>query len=143
GTGAKVALQYATRVWRSQGFDGDTFTDLPISTTWEATDAQRGTSGILLAYMVGAPGAEAAARDDDARVAAAAADVERIYPGSRARLGAARTVAWTDELYSGGTYTAYAPGQATAYWRALRRPIGRIVLAGEHTDAFTGYMEGA
>jgi monoamine oxidase len=31
----------------------------------------------------------------------------------------------------------------TRYWRTLRRPIGRIYLAGEHCDAYTGYMEGA
>jgi monoamine oxidase len=29
-------------------------------------------------------------------------------------------------------------------WEALRRPAGRIHLAGEHTDdLFPGYMEGA
>ena len=144
GTGSKVALQYAGRPWRAQGFDGDTFTDLPISTTWEATDAQRGSDGILLAYTMGAPGAAFVALSDEQRIAAAAGDVERIYPGAGTKLLGAQTVAWTDEPYTGGTYTAYAPGQVTAYWRALRRPVGgRIVLAGEHTDAFTAYMEGA
>ena len=28
-------------------------------------------------------------------------------------------------------------------WEALRKPAGRIWLAGEHTDTMTGYMEGA
>jgi monoamine oxidase len=26
---------------------------------------------------------------------------------------------------------------------ALRRPVGRVILAGEHTDTFNSYMEGA
>jgi len=29
------------------------------------------------------------------------------------------------------------------YWNALRKPVGRLVLAGEHTAVFSGYMEGA
>jgi monoamine oxidase len=28
-------------------------------------------------------------------------------------------------------------------WSELRRRHGRLVLAGEHTDAWAGYMEGA
>jgi monoamine oxidase len=37
----------------------------------------------------------------------------------------------------------YRPGQVTRYWRTLRRPHGRLWLAGEHTATVTGYMEGA
>ena len=51
--------------------------------------------------------------------------------------GAAQTLAWPH------TYTAYAPGQYTAYHRALRTPVGRIVLAGEHVSDVAAYMEGA
>ncbi len=118
GTGTKVALQYASRLWRAQGFNGDTVTDLPVSTAWEATDAQRGTPGVLLAYTVGGPGRAFLALSDDRRTEAAATDVETIYPGSRERLLSARTVAWPH------TYAAYAPGQVDAYWRVLRRPVG-------------------
>jgi monoamine oxidase len=143
GTGAKVALQYSSRPWITQGFNGDTFTDLGISTTWDATDAQPERQGILLVYTMGSPGAASMALDDPQRIATAAADLNRIYPGSRAALVTARTFASNDQRYTGGTYTAYAPGQVVAYWRALRRPVGRVVLAGEHTDALTGYMEGA
>ena len=135
GTGTKVALQYATRPWRAQGFNGDTLTDLPISTTWEATDAQPGARGILLVYTVGAPGRAFVALSDEDRIAAAAADVARIYPGAQP-IGA-QTLSWPH------TYAAYAPGQYTAYRDALRRPVGRIVLAGEHVSDLTAYMEGA
>ena len=143
GTGAKAALQYDTRIWRRQGFGGDLATDLPVTTAWEATDAQRGRPGVLLGYTMGAPGAAAAALSDADRIAADVADLERVYPGSAAEFASGQTRAWSDEPYTGGTYTAYAPGQVTAYWRVLRRPVGRIVLAGEHTSALTGYMEGA
>lgn len=135
GTGTKVALQYAGRPWRAQGFNGDTLTDLPVSSAWEATDAQRGPRGILLAYTVGAPGAAFVALSDDARIAAAAGDVARIYPGATP-IGA-QTVAWEH------TYAAYAPGQFSVFHAVLRRPLRRLILAGEHTSDLTAYMEGA
>ena len=143
GIGTKTLAQYATRFWRKQGFDGDTLTDLPISTTWEATDGQPGRAGVLLVYTMGAPGAAFTSLPAARRIDAVATELDRIYPGSRAELRGAQTVAWAREPYTGGTYTAYAPGQVSRFWRELRRPVGRIHFAGEHTDAFTGYMEGA
>ncbi|HUM68391.1 MAG TPA: FAD-dependent oxidoreductase [Chloroflexota bacterium] len=31
----------------------------------------------------------------------------------------------------------------TAHWQALREPVGRVYVAGEHTAVHQGYMEGA
>jgi monoamine oxidase len=76
-------------------------------------------------------------------VAAAADGLERVFPGSRSRLTGSFTVAWAAEPYSGGTYSAFAPGQLTRFWRALRSPVGRLHFAGEHTEALAGYMESA
>ena len=66
-----------------------------------------------------------------------------MYPGSAASALGGVSVRWPDDPYAGGSYTAYAPGQMTEFHAALRRPLGRLILAGEHTDKFTGYMEGA
>lgn len=127
GSATKTLLQYRRRIWRDQGFDGDTLTDLPLGTTWEATDGQPGRPGVLLGYTVGR------------RISsgAAAAQLDRIYPGSRPLLTRAVTAPWP---YS---YTAYAPGQMTRFAAAVRRPHGRVHFAGEHTDRFASYMEGA
>ncbi|MBM3667251.1 MAG: FAD-dependent oxidoreductase, partial [Actinobacteria bacterium] len=58
-------------------------------------------------------------------------------------LGAVARVPWPAEPFTGGSYVAPAPGEALGL-AALRRRVGRVVLAGEHTDAlFPGYMEGA
>ena len=92
---------------------------------------------------MGAPGAAFTSLPAARRIDAVATELDRIYPGSRAELRGAQTFAWAREPYTGGTYTAYAPGQVSRFWRELRRPVGRIHFAGEHTDAFTGYMEGA
>ena len=40
-------------------------------------------------------------------------------------------------------WVAYAPGQVRPFLRVLRRPVGRIVLAGEHTAELSRTMEGA
>jgi monoamine oxidase len=53
------------------------------------------------------------------------------------------TVAWGRERFTGGSYSAWAPGQYTSYWPVMRRSHGRIYFAGEHTDLYASYMEGA
>ena len=143
GTATKTPLQYGRRLWVTDGLDGDAITDLPIGTTWDATSAQTGRPGILMTYASGADGRRFGERTDSDRIAEAAAQVERVFPEAKGRLEAGATVAWSDEEYARGSYAAYAPGQVTRYWRALREPVGRLYLAGDHTDAYTGYMEGA
>jgi monoamine oxidase len=131
GTTSKTPVQYSERFWLQRRSSGDTVTDLPIGTTWDATNAQQGGRGILLTYG-SAPDPEGAIDD-----------LEHVYPGSAARATAGTSIHWPREPYSGGSYTSYAPGQMTLYHDALRSRVGRLVLAGDHTDKFTGYMEGA
>ena len=143
GIGTKTILQYDRRVWRAQGFNGDVFTDLSFNTSWEATDQQSGRSGILIAYTSGANGARFTRLAANKRVTTVAAQLGRVFPGSRQHVVASATAAWAAERYTGGTYSAYAPGQMSRFWHALRSPAGRLYFAGEHTDTVAGYMEGA
>ncbi len=139
----KTPLQYDRRFWHRRGFSGDTSTDLPLSTTWEATDRQRGRRGILMAYASGNAALAAARIPEARRIDATAGQLNRIYLGSAALLGRGASVAWSNSPLNGGAYSAFAPGQVTDFWTALRRPYGRIHLAGEHTATLSGYMEGA
>jgi monoamine oxidase len=144
GTGTKTLLGYRPRVWSDEGFTGYAVTDLAVGTTWEASDAQPGASGVLLGYTVGPPGATLGAQSNGARAESVAGDADVLFPGSAvAWSGSEASIAWHDERFTGGTYTAYRPGQVTAFWRAMREPFERIYWAGEHTDVYTGYMEGA
>ena len=59
------------------------------------------------------------------------------------RKGVTVVTDWTDDPWSLGCYAAFGPGQLSSSWPLLRRPHGRVLLAGEHTDAMAGYMEGA
>src|SRR5439155_7175034 len=103
---SKTPIQYSDRFWLKSGFTGDTVTDLPIGTTWDATNAQRGSRGILITYASGGGGTT---------VAQAVSDVDRVYPGSAAKATVGTTAHWPREPYSGGSYTAYAPGQMTKF----------------------------
>jgi monoamine oxidase len=136
-------LQYASRWWQAEGASGGVYTDLPISATYETTEAQAGTEGILACYTGGAAGLQLGTLDLPARVAAATNQIAQIAGGSASTVVRYGGVMWQNEPYSGGTYTAYRPGQVLRYWDVLRQPVGRIWLAGEHTDVFTAYMEGA
>jgi monoamine oxidase len=143
GAATKTPLQFRRRFWLDEGLDGNVLTDLSIGTTWDATSAQTGRPGILMSYASGDDGRRFGRLPASERIAAAAGQFEQVFPGDRTRVESAATAAWAEEPYSRGSYAAYAPGQVTRFWRTLRRPVGRIYLAGEHCDSFTGYMEGA
>jgi monoamine oxidase len=143
GVATKTALQFDERFWRQLGYSGHTITDLPLGMTWEATTTQTGRGGILMTYAAAGEGERLGALDEPERVAEVQAQLERVYPGARDHLVATASAAWSLDPYSGGAYAAFAPGQVTRFWRALRAPVGRIYLAGEHTDVYASYMEGA
>lgn len=139
----KVLDQYERRVWRRRGHSGDALTDLEIGTVWEATDQQPGRRGILISYAAGDRSAGLERLDNRERVRLARGELGRLFPGTDGAWRSGTSAAWATERWSGGTWCSYAPGQVTAFWRAVRAPAGRIHFAGEHTAAFTGYMEGA
>lgn len=143
GPAAKVMTQYDDRFWRAGGASGLVVTDLPFRIAWDATDSVPGPSGILTTFTTGAPGRAFARLDDAARVRAVRRQVAQVFPAASGRAGASATIAWPDERFTGGGYAAYRPGQMTRFWALLRRPLGRIRFAGEHTESLAGYMESA
>lgn len=142
-TVAKTVVQYGERVWREGGWTGDFVTDLPLVRTWEATDQQPGRAGVLIDYAAADRSRRFERLSGRERIATATAGIDELLPGSARQAGAGGSAAWAAEPYSGGCWISYAPGQTTRFAPALRRTYGRLHLAGEHTDAFAGYMEGA
>jgi monoamine oxidase len=141
GIGGKISIQYARRVWLDQGSDGSVRTERAWGEVWETTDDQPGDAGVLTALLSSHDGAamtvmpEAPDRIVD--------ELERIFPGSRGLAGERVHTDWTNDPYSLGAYLTFGPGQMLAALPLLRREHGRMVLAGEHTDVWAGYMEGA
>jgi monoamine oxidase len=78
------------------------------------------------------------------RVALVQKELGDVFAGSTSLLtGAAATVAWPNEPYTGGGYAAYRPGQMVPFWVALRGGASQIHFAGEHLESLAGYMESA
>ena len=144
GAASKAMLQFGRRVWVEEGLSGDAFTDLPAGSTWDATEAEPGTAGILTSYLSGRPASASAGLGEQARIDQAIPGVNEAFPGTAGTLLAGTSVAWAGAPFSQGSWVAPAPGQVVALREGIRRPLGRIHLAGEHTaDQFSGYMEGA
>lgn len=144
GSHVKVISQFRQRTWQTQHHtSGLTITDLPIGFVSEATADQPGQGGILTAYVSGIYGRQLMAMDDRDRHQTVLDQLDEIYPGTAAQVQTAVSVVWPRDRYAGGSYSAYGPGQLTRFWPAFRRPYGRLIFAGEHADAYIGYMEGA
>lgn len=141
GEGAKISTQLARRVWRDLGRNGSVVSDRAHGELWETTVAQAGDAGIITALLSSHDGSAFAAHPEAER--RIVAELERAFPGAAGLAGAQTRTDWSNDEWSLGTYVAFAPGQLTRTWPLMRQPHGRVVLAGEHTDAFAGFMEGA
>jgi monoamine oxidase len=134
----KTAVQFAARQWQP----GYATTDGAAQRIYEPTVDQPGRSGALMSYAGGDGGRRLAAMAEEERLGVIEAEMRAVHGITAATTGAF-SQAWSTEPLFGGAYAAYAPGQVTAFWEVLRRPHGRIFLAGEHTATWTGYLEGA
>lgn len=141
GIGGKISFQFARRVWRDYGRNGTVLSDRQWGHLWETTDDQPGDRGVLTNLLASHDGAALAALPEAPdRVLR---EVERIFPGAAGHVVDRVHTDWTNDPYSLGCYACFGPGQWAAARSALERPHGRLWVAGEHTDEFTGFMEGA
>ena len=131
GHGVKTVLEYARPPTRG------VVADLTFGNAWDV-----GRS-LVTAYTTGRNGLLLGSVSSRTRPLLVADELDEIYPGSRGRYEQGESYAWHLDGWSRGTAVAYAPGQVNRFQAALRRPLGRLHFAGEHTDAFAGTMEGA
>jgi monoamine oxidase len=138
GTVTKTAIQFAERQWPA----GYATTEGVSQRIYEPTVDQRGTAGVLMSYAGGDGGRRLADEAAPERMKLIESDMRSIHSMTAAATGGFSR-AWSARPRYGGSYAVYRPGQVTAFWEVLRRPHGRIWLAGEHVATWTGYLEGA
>jgi monoamine oxidase len=152
GTNAKLLLGLRERPQAFDGWSGELLSDAPVMLSWDAALGQdpQGEAGLLALFTGGRtaldlPGTAPHAPPPASLVRDAVERLEQVAPGVGAALsGRAWLDAWHRDRWAGGSYAAFGPGQVTAFWGLLRRPVGGIVFAGEHTSTSAqGYMEGA
>lgn len=117
-----------------------------LQRVYDATEDQPGDGCLIDAYVGGDGARELDASYPDAadRVAAVAKELEAMVPelGSIDFSGG-RSRSWTTHPRFGGSFSLWKPGSVTAFWQALREPVGHVHLAGEHVATVCGYVEGA
>lgn len=157
GTNSKLQLQFTHRGWTDAGLrpvasTGSSYSDTPYQSSWEATRAQPGKSGIIVLYSGGsavdamhsrspfATARDARVRHDAAR---GVTELAPVYPGLTWNRKATQTLAHRSPLF-GASYSYWKVGQYTQFAGYEGVPQGGVYFCGEHTSTdFQGYMEGA
>lgn len=146
GTHVKVLTQYTRRWWLDANPPMVDVASISTATGWfwETTEAQAGDEGIWTSYNSRRVGVDYNALTDEERIAATHEETDTIFPDIDKDVLHAHTHSWVNDPYVGGAYSGLDTGDVVRFWAVLRRPHGRMVLAGEHTDnIFIGYLEGA
>jgi monoamine oxidase len=76
-------------------------------------------------------------------VAAILNDLAKARPSTRGALRPVKVVSWQRDVFAGGAYACWGPGQIAAFANEIGKDLGRIHFAGEHTAAVARGMEGA
>lgn len=139
----QILLKFKTPVWDSKSrLSGEIYSDQGLGMLW-IEPAVKGGANVLINLS-----------GDNARVMQAFGDrqladqvlirLNAFYPKARGAFSGYEVRRYSTDPGVGGSYLAYGPGQVSRYWRVWEQPQGRVVFAGEHTDALhPGTLEGA
>jgi len=145
GSSIKFWVLYKTPFWREMGLNGTILRDDTAITPVMDVSPPDQKNGLLVGFF----DANRAINNADLSVEGRRAIVlemlvEHFGPEASEPLDYVDHD-WTDEVWSGGCYGAYAPpGVFTPYGQTLRATIGPLHWAGTETSPqWTGYIEGA
>lgn len=142
GPATRVLLQFEQPFWRRSHKHRAFGTSLPIGAVWDASEHQRGQSGILMLLAGGRASAEC--RQIIASEGAQGI-VDRLrWLGTPSALQTTWHVSWEDDPLARGGYAVFSHDFDPGWREWLRRPFGRVMFAGEHTSIESeGFMNGA
>jgi monoamine oxidase len=145
GTNSKLNVQFSDRGWRALGANGSTYSDTGYQSSWEASRAQPGRTGILVGYTGGTIGRDFGGASAGDRASRFLEQLGPVLPGVPETFnGRAVLDYWTGRPFTRGSYAYYRVGQMTAFAGVEGKPSGNCHFAGEQTSyTFQGYMEGA
>ena len=139
----RTYLQFSSRLWEQNGYDGDGVTDLEIQNTYSPSLTQSGASGILTSYAAGQNALDLAQLSESAREHFVLGKLNNLFPGVKGLFETGTSMIWQDDPYAKGAFVYFQPGQMTTLLPAAQQPEGLIHFAGEHTSAWHGWMNGA
>lgn len=138
-------LQTKSRFWNEQGIGGLKVarTDTYVERLWDVTKVQDGESGILLSYMQ-ADNAEAFGQQPNGKkVSYVKKGIAKFFPEIQEETVASLSKVWQDDPWVKGAWAYYKPGEMADMFPAAKKKEGRIFFCGEHTSAWSGWMQGA
>jgi monoamine oxidase len=138
----KVFLPTRTRFWLREALSGHVTTDRPIERLTPDPGIAPDERGALTAYPIGAYSQALEKMSEEQRVSAALAQAREIFPKLAAEFEGGVSKAWGLDPWQRGAFALHTPGQIS-FIDTLAKPEGRIHFAGEHTSAWTGWMQGA
>jgi monoamine oxidase len=158
GRNAKTQLQFSSRLWNGPGAwpgvsNGSGYSDTGYQSSWDATRAQPGASGILVFYSGGNTAESMAASNPFSTIVSAGAEAdvsatlrraEPVFPGLTKRWNgrATQSVPHRSPLFN-ASYSYWKVGQYLAFAGYEGVAQGRVFFCGEHTSQnFQGFMEG-
>ena len=144
GTNSKMMVGLDARPWVQMNVSAYTFTDLAFQACWETSRGQSGQHAILTNFTGGKQGLVIGEGPLQDRAKEFVAQADQVFPGvAAAYTGKAVRQIWPKYEWTLGSYTCFRPGQYQRYFGALEKPQGRLVFAGEHTVAESGFMNAA
>jgi monoamine oxidase len=138
----KVFLQARSRFWLADGLSGSATTDLPIERLSPDPGTAHDDRGALAAYTIGSYTAALEKMSEEQRVAATYAQARQIFPELAKEFEGGFAHCWGLDRWQRGSFALHTPGQI-GFIETLAQREGRIHFAGEHTSAWTGWMQGA
>ena len=145
GANVKYLAVVDSPFWDELMLSPDANTDGDLNATWHSTDGQGDEGPQGLSSFSGGPSAEVLHRRPvPERQPAFQKEFEALYPGFGKHFVKGQFMDWIADPWTRAGYSFPAPGEVTTMGPVLRRGLGRLHFAGEHTCyQFVGYMQGA
>jgi monoamine oxidase len=138
----QMLLKFKKPVWGASRMSGEVFSDKGLGMLWVEPALKGGAN--LLVNLSGDNARLMQAFGDRQMIDQVLIRFDRAYPGAREFFQGYELRRYGKDPLAGGAYLAYGPGEISQYWRLWEQPLGRVVFAGEHTDAlYPGTLEGA
>jgi monoamine oxidase len=139
----RFLLQAKSRFWSAADLNGSARTDRATE-TWDSTFEQTATRRGILAVNAGGKVDRASADlSPDERMAFGIRLAADAFPGIGSQVETGVVQQWASEPWSRGAFAVFGPGQMSALMPSIAGPEQGLHFAGEHTSAWTGWMEGA
>ncbi len=124
GSNSKLAVQFASRHWRLQGGNGESYSDRGYQCTWEVTRGQTGTPGILVNYSGGLYSDTFAGASATARAQQFCQQIEPVFAGTQANWNGLATLdTWRDKPLAQCSYSYWRVGQCQLFGGVEGEPI--------------------